>query len=90
MAIHRSGMPSEAQVQTHHDLCLALGGDDTSFTGDLLRLIAKADPANRARLMLAFPGIVVAWEHWTRKAPHITAGQILSIANEAERFAHGF
>lgn len=80
----RSALPQNTPVSDHHGLCLALGGDDTSFTGDLLRLIAKADPVNRARLVLAFPGHVIAWEHWVAKAPAITAGEIEKLAREGE------
>lgn len=80
----KSALPPSTPVHDHHGLCLALGGDSDSFTGDLLRLIAKADPVNRTRLMLAFPGEVVAWEHWVAKAPAITAGEIVSLAEAAE------
>ena len=38
-----------------------LGGD--WFTSELLRLIAKADPTNLARLRLAYPSVVDIW-YW--------------------------
>jgi hypothetical protein len=85
----KSGMPDDMPVATHHDLCLALGGDDTSFTGDLLRLIAKADPGNRARLGSAFPLHVTAWGIWMHMAPHITAGQLRHAAAEGVRLTPG-
>lgn len=59
------------------DLARALGGDDTSFTGDLLRLIAKADVDNRPRLALAFPRVFIAWNIWMYTSPAPTAGELL-------------
>ncbi len=38
--------------------------DASNFTAELLRLIAKADPINRARLRGAFPREVEAYEAW--------------------------
>lgn len=43
------------------DLALFLGGDHDSFTGDLLRLIQKADPQNLNRIAAGFPRHVRAW-----------------------------
>lgn len=45
------------------DLARYLGGDETSFTGDVLALVAKAlmTPDNLARLTVAFPREVVAY-----------------------------
>jgi hypothetical protein len=63
-------------VKTHHDLCLFLGGSDDSFTGDLLRLIAKADPGNRERLRLAYPRVVAAWQVWDKAASPLSADQL--------------
>ena len=49
----------------------------TSFTGDLLRLIAKADPGNRARLRAGFPKHVAAWEMWQASPDGgLTSGQL--------------
>lgn len=64
-----TNMPPDYLVQTVSDLAQFLGGSDTSFTGDLLRLIAKADVGNRARLRLAFPEHVSAWEAWMATSP---------------------
>jgi hypothetical protein len=74
----RSVLPDDHKVETWHELCLALGGDVTSFTGDLLRLIGKADPGNRARLRAGFPKHVAAWEMWTGSAVTLTSGQLHS------------
>lgn len=43
-----------------------LGGDDTSFTGDVLRLVVKArsTPPNFQQLSMAFPRHVAAWVMW--------------------------
>lgn len=62
-------LPDDHVVESFQDLCLALRGDATSFTGDLLRLIAKADPGNRARLRAGFPVHVAAWEAWAGADP---------------------
>lgn len=76
MPVIRSVLPDDHPVSTWHELCLALGGDVTSFTGDLLHLIAKADPGNRARLRAGFPQHVAAWEMWTEADPPMTAGEL--------------
>lgn len=80
----RSALPRDHKVDDHRELCLALGGDETSFTGDLLRLIAKADPGNLARLAQGFPGHVVAFLTWRANAPELTAGELVDMANTAE------
>lgn len=46
------------------DLALFLGGSDDSFTGDLLRLMRKADPGNRRVLAGAFPREDEALRKW--------------------------
>lgn len=51
-------------IRTAGDLARFLGGDADSFTGDLLHLIAKADPGNRERLGIAFSREVCAWQLW--------------------------
>lgn len=45
---------------------LILRGHGDWFSAELLRLIAKADSANREKLRLAFPDAVKAWEDWYR------------------------
>lgn len=72
-------LPADVKLATHAHLALALGGSEDSFTGDLLRLIAKADPGNRARLRRGFPKQVAAWELWMEAAPEITAGGLASV-----------
>lgn len=69
-----SGYPKVPFLMTHemselHDLCLFLGGDSTSFTGDLLRLIGKADPDNLRRLEAGYPRHVRAYVLWRACAP---------------------
>lgn len=49
-------------------LCFALDGSANSWVGDFLRLVAKSDPAHRARLRLAAPAMVAAWETWNTRA----------------------
>jgi hypothetical protein len=41
-----------------------LAGDGTWFTAHLLRLCARADAANLARLRTAFPDVVDAYLAW--------------------------
>ena len=57
-------LPMDAPVREWRDLCMVLGGDPQSFTGQLLDLIQHADPEHKARLRLAFPLHVAAWEVW--------------------------
>lgn len=44
-----------------------MGGYGDWFSAQLIRLIAKADFENRARLRLAFPDHVEAYEKWLRE-----------------------
>jgi hypothetical protein len=76
-------LPAGHPVVTFRDLCLALRGDETSFTGDLLRLIAKADPGNRHQLRLAFPRQVAAWEAWHTADPPVMAEALAEIVSRA-------
>lgn len=62
-------MPGTELIDDITTLALFLGGDGTSFTGDLLRLIAKADPGNLQQLSLAFPRHVRAFLMWRACAP---------------------
>lgn len=69
------------------DLALMLGGDATSFTGDVLALVAKArfTPQNLNRLCVAFPRHVCAflmWQTLSFAAP-ITAGELVEILSWA-------
>jgi hypothetical protein len=59
----------DMKVATSGHLALVLGGDETSFTGDLLHLIGRADPDNLRRLTLAFPREVALWQLWQRLGP---------------------
>lgn len=43
-----------------------LAGEGDWFTAYLLRLIAKADSANREKIRLGFPKEVDAYERWSR------------------------
>lgn len=62
-------MPGDAEVGDLSTLALFLGGDGTSFTGDLLRLIGKADPVNLNKLAAAYPRHVRAFLMWRACAP---------------------
>jgi hypothetical protein len=63
------------------DLALALGGSETSFTAELLRLVGKADAGNRRRLALAYPRLVRAYELREAAAP-LPAGVLLPALDD--------
>ncbi len=71
------------------DLARFLGGDETSFTGELLRLIAKArfDPENFNRFATGFPRHVAAWVMWHNLTPAapMTASDLLELLKMAHR-----
>jgi hypothetical protein len=48
--------------ETHMDDIMAGHGD--WFTAQLLRLCAKADELNLAKLRLGFPDVVLAFQRW--------------------------
>ncbi|HEV2452007.1 MAG TPA: hypothetical protein VGS62_08775 [Streptosporangiaceae bacterium] len=84
------------QILRTGDLALFLGGSGDSFTGLLLTLIAKADPGNKARLRMAFPREVAAFDGWQSMSPAPTFRQLreaLAAADdrqeEHERYAYG-
>lgn len=84
----RECLPDEVLADVS-DLARFLGGDDTSFTGDLLRLVKKArsSPENLNRLAVGFPRVVTAWIMWDTLsfgAPP-TAGDLARILT----FAYG-
>lgn len=51
-------------ISTTGLLAMFLDGSGDSFTGDLLALIARADPGNKAKLAQAFPDAVKAYDTW--------------------------
>lgn len=66
-------------LATWDDLCLALGGAPTSFTGHLLDLCAKANVTqdNLRRLALGFPRQLAAYRLWLeRGGTGLTAGDL--------------
>lgn len=74
-----SVLPDDHPVVTHAHLALFLGGSEDSFTGQLLHLIAKADPGNRARLRRGFPQEVAAWEMWMGNPPMTSAAMTAAL-----------
>lgn len=76
----RLPMDGDHVLQDFSDLSLFLGGDDTSFTGQLLRLIAKADPINLNQLSLGYPRHVQAYLMWRACAP-IPVRTMLALLN---------
>jgi len=67
---------------THRTLARALGGDYAGWMGDLLRLIGKAGPYDRARLRLAYPVEVTAAEWWGLMDPPPTYEEIRAAIPE--------
>jgi hypothetical protein len=76
-----------AHVSMLGDLALFLRGSDDSFTGDLLRLIAKADPGNRSCLRNAFPEAVAAYQAWQSCTETPTAAELRSVIDVRARDA---
>lgn len=72
------------------DLALALGGSETSFTGDLLRLIAKSDPGNRTLLRTAYPRQVLAYELWMATSPAPTLDRFRVALDAADTPGYRF
>ena len=58
------------------DLAEFLGGSESSFTGQLLLLLQKADPGNVARIRMGFPEVVETWEMWNAMSPTPTWRQL--------------
>lgn len=70
-------LPRDHRMTGGGDLALFLGGDCSSFTGDLVRLIDKsrATLPHFHALLRGFPHAVVAWSVW-QALPMPTAGQL--------------
>ena len=66
------------------DLARFLNGSEDSFTGLLIVLMQKADPGNLARLRLAFPREVLAWEVWNSMSPVPTFAELREALADAE------
>ena len=82
--INPNHLPRNQELHTIDDLAIFLGGSATSFTGELLQLIAKADPLNQMRLAKGFPDAVWGWRMWQSDMPAVTVGY-LQDALEAMR-----
>lgn len=76
-------LPDDQLIHSIGLLALVLDGTGDSFTGQLLLLIAKADPGNREALRRGFPDAVSAYETWQsfRDAP--TAAQLEAALDAA-------
>lgn len=66
-------------ISTTGELAIFLGGSETSFTGQLLALFAKADPGNWQRLANAFPEEALALIAWTEADPAPTWAQLAQL-----------
>lgn len=83
-------MPDDMLIDGEELLAIYLGGSGSSFTGQLLRLIAKADTGNRHRLAQSFPTEVHAWEVWTQSPvplPVEVMNKAVTLLNEGRSFA---
>jgi hypothetical protein len=76
--INAARMPENAIIDDMGTLALFLGGSHDSWTGEFLRLIAKSDHAHRAKLRLAYPVHVRAFEVWQLRAP-ITVAELTKL-----------
>lgn len=56
-------VPADGPITTMAQLAVFCGGP-ASFTGEVLRLLARADPGMRSRLRYAFPELWTAWDAW--------------------------
>lgn len=69
------------------DLVVAMGGDETSFIGEVLKLVSKAqnNPENVAALRRGWPHLVRAWELWMAMRPTPTCDQLhTALADDPE------
>ncbi|MFI7608881.1 hypothetical protein ACIBTV_27725 [Micromonospora sp. NPDC049366] len=68
----------DRQLDGLGDLALFLGGSENSFTGDLLKLLAKAQstPERLRPLAFAFPREATAWLVWQRTQPIPLAAEL--------------
>jgi hypothetical protein len=78
-----SAHPGDHLVSTYLDLARWLGGDNTSWTGDFLRLLAKSDPQHREALRRAAPRAVAAWEIWYPAGEELTGDQLAARVDGA-------
>lgn len=53
--------PSKFDIDNMENI---IAGEGDWFSADLLRLIAKADLANRERIRIVYPNHVVEYEKW--------------------------
>ncbi|MCK9928789.1 hypothetical protein MXD62_16665 [Frankia sp. Mgl5] len=90
-ALTRPAWVRPPAVSTDHpldgigDVALALGGSLTSWTADLLRLLAKSDMERLAVLAAAVPWHAHAYLWWRRPRPTTpTAGELLAELARAE------
>lgn len=87
----RAGLPgSDEPMSGLGDLALYLGGSENSFTGELLKLIVKAQatPSNMQRLAIAFPIEVQTWQAWMDM--HVEGRAPTAAELTAQLMAEGF
>ncbi|MEX5637435.1 hypothetical protein [Parafrankia sp. FMc2] len=70
-------------------LALALGGSPTSWTAELLRLLAKSDERRLDVLAAAVPWHVHAYRWWRHQGHLPTAGELFAELARAEGAEHG-
>lgn len=75
----RCGMPGSTEPMSGlGDLARFLGGDESTFIGEVLKLAVKAQatPEHMERLTLAFPDYLHAWRIWNNMSPIPTADRL--------------
>jgi len=73
---------SDLPLFSGDQLAIFLAGDPFGFTSELLRAIAKAGKADRAKLWHVYPREVRAWELWQAAAEPPTAGELAELLEQ--------
>ncbi|OHV46632.1 hypothetical protein BBK14_01935 [Parafrankia soli] len=83
--VRPSAVPDDHPLDSTDDVALALGGSPTSWTADVLRILAKSDPIRLAALTVALPWYAYAYLWW-RQARTVTptAGELLAEMRRVE------
>ncbi len=76
-----SAHPPDQVIGTYGDLARWLGGDETSWTGDFLHLVAKSDPQHREALRRAAPRAVKAWNLWYSATESLTGAELAGLVD---------
>jgi len=78
----RQMIASDMPLLSGDQLAIFLAGDPFGFTAELIRAIAKAGKADRAKLWQVYPREVLAWELWQAAAEPPTAGELAELLGQ--------